>query len=177
MVLGGEDEVFHARLLRHADPGVGVKLHRGEVVGNFRVLRQGNPEVEHHVLALPVLPVPETAILGIKAPMDEHAKPGLTPPLESLGRSRRGCGGGGRRGEKSQEKGVHRARRTFPAETAYGVHDKLRADRTRMRAFSQARAGGGDGGEALSGSPGWRAPRSGPATRKQDRRVARGHKP
>ncbi len=73
VVLGGDDEVPHARLLRRSRPGFGVVEVGVEVIEVGLIRFVGDAFTVLHPLV--------SGRQGIQPPVDEHAKPVVNPPL------------------------------------------------------------------------------------------------
>ena len=83
VMLGGEDDVFHARALGQPHPGVGVELHRVEALVKV-VVDVGR----HRFIAAKVVRMADarpTDFLAAEArwsPVDEHPEPRVAPPRQ-----------------------------------------------------------------------------------------------
>ena len=88
VMLGGDAQVLHPRLLGQVEPGVGIELHRVPALRQLCVFRAWD--------APPPLVLP--AVDRVDAPVNEHPKPLLEPPIppvpESRGEFRCGIGVG-----------------------------------------------------------------------------------
>ena len=73
VMLGGDDEVFHARRLRRADDGGGVEVGRVEVSGDLRLVVGLAPAFSGEGPFA-------VAEKGIRAEVDEHAETRVRPP-------------------------------------------------------------------------------------------------
>ena len=86
VVLGGDDDVLHARVLRELDPRVGVELDRVELRGELLVLLHRDLRAVHDPLAEAerALPLPLAGGNRVEAPVDEEAVLGLAEPVQPL---------------------------------------------------------------------------------------------
>ena len=89
MVLAGEDDVFHASLLRELGDRLGVELVGMEAGGEFLVFRDrnaGHPRI-HDPLADAVVGLVLVFVgeIGIEPPMDEHRVVALIKQLAAFG--------------------------------------------------------------------------------------------
>jgi hypothetical protein len=87
VVLGGDDEVFHAGVFKEVDPGGGVELfgvEGGDDVGEVLLTR--NFEDAHDVFRIGAgaFALVDAAEFGVDAPVHEAAETGITPPVEAL---------------------------------------------------------------------------------------------
>ena len=85
MVLGGDDDVFHACGFGEGDDVVRAEAGGVEVFGEGFVVGDGDGEVVHDPLAdvRGALAVPSACRNRVEAPVDEHAEAGLAPPLHT----------------------------------------------------------------------------------------------
>ena len=96
VVLGGDDDVFHAGVLGQAHPLLGVELHRVELAGELLVLRDGHLGLLEEPFAVVGLALPLAGGHGIDAPVNEQPEAGLAEPGHALVARRLGFGGGSR---------------------------------------------------------------------------------
>src|SRR5262245_36412494 len=87
MMLRGDDQVSHPRILERADPAVRVEFDGVELAGNLSAV-DGERDLclSHDVLGVTAhrRTFPISAEAGIHAPVDEHPEASLAPPRESL---------------------------------------------------------------------------------------------
>ena len=106
MVLGGDDDIFHAGIHGELRPSLRVVLRRGEIPREGPVGGRRNLPLEHDPFRAGRFALPETRGNGINAPVDEEAEPRLAKPAQARLRSfrrliadyggQRGQPGGGR---------------------------------------------------------------------------------
>ena len=83
VMLGGEDDVLHARILRQTHDGPGVEALRVKLFGQRAVFLHGYLQMAHDPLGhlRRLLALPFAAEQRIQPPVDEHAEAGVLPPL------------------------------------------------------------------------------------------------
>ena len=86
VMLRGDHDVFHARVLRELHPRVGVELHRVELRRELLVLAHGDLRAVHDPLAEAerALALPFAGWNRVEAPVDEEAVLGVAEPLEAF---------------------------------------------------------------------------------------------
>ena len=83
VVLGGDDDVLHPRVLRRLHPRLGVELHGVELrARTSRTRRTGMLRARHDPLAARRRPlaVPVPGRHGVEPPVDEHPEARVAPP-------------------------------------------------------------------------------------------------
>ena len=83
VVLRGDDDVLHARLLGQPDPGVGIEFRGVEAGAEPIVLFERDLRGVADPLSVVRPPVPLSRRNGVEAPVDEQAEPRLAPPVEA----------------------------------------------------------------------------------------------
>src|SRR2546422_668318 len=86
MMFGGDDDVFHPGLFGHANPLVGVELHRIELWEKLGVSREGNLQIVHEPLAGAAygFAIPFAGCRRIKSEVNKHPEPGFAPPGHAI---------------------------------------------------------------------------------------------
>jgi hypothetical protein len=87
VMLGGNDDIFHSGVPGKAHPGIGIEIRWIKITGDFPAINRARNF--HDALdMLGITPdrfaLPGAAGIGIDAPMNEHAKPRVTPPSEPV---------------------------------------------------------------------------------------------
>ena len=92
MMLTGDDDVFHARILGELSNGLRVEINRVKIIGQFPIFRNGNTSHVgvHDPLANAVvsLTIHLVTQVGIQTPVDKHRIVAIIKELPSLSISR-----------------------------------------------------------------------------------------
>jgi len=77
MVTAGDDDVSLSCIRSDAHPFIGIELDRAELLHQRLIFRYRNLFIVHHPFA--------ARENGVEAPVNEHTKPGILKPLQTLG--------------------------------------------------------------------------------------------